>query len=489
MHSRLACAALAAALCAAPLPAHAAAPAFDCGKAGGTVERLVCSDKALAALDRKMASVFAKAMKNLPLPDKKTQRAMQRGWIKGRNECWKAETARACVESEYATRITELQIIGGLVEVPSHVGYRCDADRAKPFTATFYGNTERPSAVLTYGNDQVIAYLAQSGSGARYEGRNVAFWEHQGEAAVEWMGTKLSCTLSSPAGARPAPAAGASASAPRISHDTLRNLAYRGVEGERRPLPFKDGKWAGRPAVPGAATHPHANLVEGLVAHGDLDGDGASEAVVLLNYSGGGTGQFLHVAVAKRGAAAVRNVATRFVGDRVQIRDLRVENRQVVLDVVRAGPSDPGCCAGELATLAWTLEKNALRPAARPEQPARLTPEALAGSQWVLHKWAANEPAAAEPPVTLAYADGKFAGQAGCNRYSAGVSAKGELAGDLAIGPAMTTRMACPGEATAIETRFLAALAGVSRFWFHAGQLALAYGGGDASGVLFFARR
>lgn len=473
----------------AALPALAANPAFDCSRAGGTVERLVCADAGLAALDRKLSSVFARAMKNLPPPGKKNQRTLQRGWIKGRNECWKAEAVRTCVESEYATRITELQIIGGLVEVPAYVGYVCNADPRRPFTATFYGNTELPSAVLTYGSDQVIAYRAMSGSGARYAGRNVSFWEHQGEAAVEWMGAKFSCKPSSPAGAATVQAPGAAAAAARIPPEALRNLTYRGIDGERRPLPFKDGRWEGPPAIPGGATYPQANLIESLVAHGDLDGDGVSDAVVLINFSGGGTGQFLHVAAVKRVGATVRNVATRLVGDRVQIRDLRVEGRQIVLDVVRAGPNDPGCCAGELATLAWTLEKNALRPAARPEQPARLTPDALAGNQWVLRKWNSNESAAAEPEVTLAYADGKFAGQAGCNRYSAAVSARGEFAGDLAMGPALTTRMACPGDAMTLEARFLAALAGVERFWFHAGQLALAYRQGEASGVLFFARR
>lgn len=50
---------LAATLYAMPLDAHAAAPTCDCAKSGGTVEQLVCSDEALAALDRKMLRVFA----------------------------------------------------------------------------------------------------------------------------------------------------------------------------------------------------------------------------------------------------------------------------------------------------------------------------------------------------------------------------------------------------------------------------------------------
>ena len=33
----------------------------------------------------------------------------QRGWIGGRNECWKSEDSRACTEKAYRTRIAELQ--------------------------------------------------------------------------------------------------------------------------------------------------------------------------------------------------------------------------------------------------------------------------------------------------------------------------------------------------------------------------------------------
>jgi len=46
---------------------------------------------------------------------------------------------------------------------------------------------------LTYGNDQTIAFVAPSGSGARYTAQNVEFWEHQGEATIDWYGTELRC--------------------------------------------------------------------------------------------------------------------------------------------------------------------------------------------------------------------------------------------------------------------------------------------------------
>jgi membrane-bound inhibitor of C-type lysozyme len=47
--------------------------------------------------------------------------------------------------------------------------------------------------VFTFGDQQVVAFVALSGSGARYLGPGVDFWEHQGEAAVTWYGTKMTC--------------------------------------------------------------------------------------------------------------------------------------------------------------------------------------------------------------------------------------------------------------------------------------------------------
>src|SRR5512137_1696094 len=81
--------------------AEPGSPSFDCAKASGRIEQLVCKDAGLASLDRKLADAYAKALKSWPADVAKEQRAIQRGWIKGRDECWKAGDLRACVENEY----------------------------------------------------------------------------------------------------------------------------------------------------------------------------------------------------------------------------------------------------------------------------------------------------------------------------------------------------------------------------------------------------
>ena len=81
-----------------PLLASAATPSFDCAKAHSAAEQLVCQDAGLAALDNELAALYPKALAKLSTEQQKTEKAMQRGWIKGRNECWKESDSRQCVE-------------------------------------------------------------------------------------------------------------------------------------------------------------------------------------------------------------------------------------------------------------------------------------------------------------------------------------------------------------------------------------------------------
>lgn len=167
-------------------------PAFDCTKAHGEVEKMICRDSGLAALDQKMQKVFDQAMLAYPETEKPLQRAMQRGWIKGRNECWKDVDVRACTEYEYKTRIIDLQITSGQLEVPPAVALDCN-DNSQPFTAVFYEQTDPKSAVLTRGNDQIIVLAKPTASGTKYVGRNVTYNEHQGEIKINWFDNKLEC--------------------------------------------------------------------------------------------------------------------------------------------------------------------------------------------------------------------------------------------------------------------------------------------------------
>ena len=101
--------ALLGACCLVALQAYAAEPSFDCSKASHEVEELICKDPQLAALDRSLAERYAVVMKNTPADEQKLLKAQQRGWVKGRNDCWKSDDQRGCVKDEYEVRISELK--------------------------------------------------------------------------------------------------------------------------------------------------------------------------------------------------------------------------------------------------------------------------------------------------------------------------------------------------------------------------------------------
>jgi len=275
-------------------------------------------------------------------------------------------------------------------------------------------------------------------------------------------------------------------SAPTLQE--LKNATYKGVEEAGGDVTLVDGKWEGKPYEPGAASRPGVTFVRDFRLAGDLDGDGAEEAVVLLAANAGATGELSYLAVAGRAGGHVTNVATAPIGDRVQVRDARIAERRIVLEVVQAGENDAACCPGDLVTRTWELSGAALKEAA-PVKTGRLSLDALAGTEWVLTSWAWDEPAPAAPDVTLTLDGTRVVGSAGCNNYFAQVT-PGDSPGGIKIGPAGSTRKMCPEAEMAVEKRFLEQLAGVTQIRFVAGQLALPYARNDqTSGVMLFDRR
>jgi uncharacterized protein len=177
--------------------AMAARPSFDCGKAkSGSMEEMICKDETLSNLDRKLADVYTAASKKAVNEHLPVLKAEQRGWVKGRNECWKSDDKRSCVESSYKLRIAELQAKYRLVQGKGPVVYACDGDPRNEVTATFF-KTDPPTLIAERGDQVSLMYLERSGSGTKYQGRNESLWEHQGEATITWgYGAKeMRCTI------------------------------------------------------------------------------------------------------------------------------------------------------------------------------------------------------------------------------------------------------------------------------------------------------
>jgi heat shock protein HslJ len=255
----------------------------------------------------------------------------------------------------------------------------------------------------------------------------------------------------------------------------IKNASYSGIEGLKGSVKLVDGKWKGRPYKKGSASRPVVSLIGDFRITGDLDGDGTDDAVVLLNYAPGGTGQLLHLALMARKKGKIQNLATALIGDRVQIRDVRIEQKRIFVDVIQAGPKDAMCCPGEVTTREWTLEPGGkLNRYTVTAKPARLTLETIGNTEWILRSWDSKQPAPTRPAVTLIFKDGRFTGSSGCNNYFAPVK-EGKIPGDVEVGAAGTTRKSCPASEMSVERRFLEQLVRVRKFGFLVTQLALSW--------------
>lgn len=176
---------------AVPPPAGPVTPSFDCSKASNEIEKLICSNYSLAAFDNRLAEIYTA---ELAKPDAdKNLATTQSGWVKGRDDCWKAEDKLQCVTEEYMSRIAYLQINSPGQMAATAIAFDCN-DNSKPFYMAFYGELDNRPAVITLGNDQAFIFPLRSASGAKYGRKGIEYWEHQGEASIEFFDTKLKCT-------------------------------------------------------------------------------------------------------------------------------------------------------------------------------------------------------------------------------------------------------------------------------------------------------
>lgn len=269
-----------------------------------------------------------------------------------------------------------------------------------------------------------------------------------------------------------APAAVVTPSATALTAPTVAEAAVASYSGiYPSPVTLTDGRYEGTPFEEGGASRPRVDLIDDLMLTGDLDDDGQNETVVLLAGSSGGSGSFTYIAALKRQGSTVVNIGTAPLGDRVQIRKLELESGVIVVDLVQAGPEDAACCPSQLATRRWRLTGGGLEEGPA-EVSGNLSTDTLDGVQWRLVGFGLREPMPAEPEITFVVHGDKVSGKSGCNRYVGSLSA-GKTPDEISFGPLAGTMMACAVDAMELERRYLTALAEVSQFSFHFGQLML----------------
>jgi uncharacterized protein len=139
--------------------AAAKGPSFACDTvAAGSIEALICEDQELSALDRTLSGVYTAASERTVDEHPPRLQAEQRGWIKGRNECWKSDDRDECVRQAYLLRIAELQARYRLVPGHGPVRFTCEGDPVAEVIATFF-QTDPPTLIAEYGDAFSLMYL------------------------------------------------------------------------------------------------------------------------------------------------------------------------------------------------------------------------------------------------------------------------------------------------------------------------------------------
>jgi hypothetical protein len=95
------------------------------------------------------------------------------------------------------------------------------------------------------------------------------------------------------------------------------------------------------------------------IAFGELNW-GLNAAAVILQTDTGGSGAFTDLAIVINDEDTLENVASVFLGDRVKVQSLVIENGQVVLQIITHGPHDPMCCPTREVTKNYGLRGHRL---------------------------------------------------------------------------------------------------------------------------------
>ena len=180
-------------------------PSFDCSKASSGAEDMICTDAELARLDRVVSDRYAEALAAIRALDagaaeaEDNLRAWQRGWLSARNECWKSEDMRLCIEDAYLRREGELVAEWMLEEPTATTFWTCDNSPANEVVTMFF-DTELPSVRFERGDTIDTGVLVRTASGSKYEGSfGRSIWIKGDEALYREAdpdGTEVTCTVS-----------------------------------------------------------------------------------------------------------------------------------------------------------------------------------------------------------------------------------------------------------------------------------------------------
>lgn len=134
-------------------------------------------------------------------------------------------------------------------------------------------------------------------------------------------------------------------------------------------------------AAPGSAAKTKV-AVFGQPAAGDLNGDGKSDAAVVLQYSGGGSGTFYYATAVMNTTAGAKPLNAILLGDRVAVQNIEIKGNTVVVNYADRKPGEAMTAQPSVGvTRHFAFENGALKEAPAPGASTG-SAAALTGIKW-----------------------------------------------------------------------------------------------------------
>jgi len=161
-------------------------PSYECAKTpADSIEEMICEDTRLSALDRTLAEVYIEAQKKALNEQPAQLKPEQRGWIAGRNDCWKQNDKHSCVANAYTRRIAELQARYRLADITAVITFACENDRDNELVVVHFA-TEPATLIADYGDSVSLMYRQPGVEDVQYVGRNESIIFKEDQAVVVW---------------------------------------------------------------------------------------------------------------------------------------------------------------------------------------------------------------------------------------------------------------------------------------------------------------
>jgi hypothetical protein len=151
---------------------------------------------------------------------------------------------------------------------------------------------------------------------------------------------------------------GCQAAKQALTIDELKSGEYRSEWSAKGKIKLSDGIYKEKIA-PESATELVIKLSDKM-ALGDLNGDGAEDAAVILVSNPGGSGTFYELAAVIKSNGNPQHAASAFLGDRVKVQEVDISSGKIVVKMVIHKRTDPMCCPSLKVEQEYGLRGDAL---------------------------------------------------------------------------------------------------------------------------------